>query len=161
MAISWGRKTSERSGLGISNSPFLQILPAPPQITSAWHSRFTSAWHFRNERSKKKRRNTKTKGLKGLVPLGLAESSSLSLRTGYTPKVALHLSSRKRSYHRIQGGNVTLTGTFTLLFKRLRRRTSWHIPCAVHLESLQILKSGRHDGACLVLSMVFARPLTL
>ena len=58
-------------------------------------------------------------------PTGLAESSSLSLRTGHSPQVALHLSSRKRSYHfRLQAGNVTLEGTFTLLFKRLQRRTS-------------------------------------
>ena len=28
---------------------------------------------------------------------------------------------------------------------------SRHIQCAYYLESLQILKSGRHDGACLLL----------
>ena len=32
-------------------------------------------------------------------PTGLAESSSLALRTGHSSQVALHLSSRKRSYH--------------------------------------------------------------
>ena len=57
-------------------------------------------------------------------PTGLAESSSLSLRTGLSPQVALHLSSRKRSYHfRLQAGNVGLTGTSTPLFKHLHRRT--------------------------------------
>ena len=62
--------------------------------------------------------------LPGTSPVGLAESSSLSLRTAISPQIAPHLSSRKRSYHcRIQGGNVTLTGTSTLLFKRLQRRT--------------------------------------
>jgi hypothetical protein len=58
-------------------------------------------------------------------PTGLAESSSLVLRTDLSPQVALHLSSRKRSYHCwIQGGNVTLDRTCTHLFKRLHRRTS-------------------------------------
>ena len=32
-----------------------------------------------------------------------------------------------------------------------KSQSSRHIACAVHLESLQILKSGRHDGACLLL----------
>ena len=32
-----------------------------------------------------------------------------------------------------------------------KTQSSRHIPCAVHLESLQILNSGRHDGACLLL----------
>ena len=32
-----------------------------------------------------------------------------------------------------------------------KSQVSRHIPRAVHLESLQILKSGRHDGACLLL----------
>ncbi len=61
----------------------------------------------------------------GGSPTGLAESSSLALRTGTSPQVALHLSSRKRSYHcRIQGGNVTLTRTFTRLIRPLQRRTA-------------------------------------
>jgi hypothetical protein len=38
-------------------------------------------------------------------PTGLAESSSLSLRTAHSPPVALHLSCWKRSYLRIRGGN--------------------------------------------------------
>ena len=60
----------------------------------------------------------------GVSPTGLAESSSLALRTGHSPQVALHPPSRKRSYHcRLQAGNVSLTGTYTLLFKRLHRRT--------------------------------------
>ena len=67
---------------------------------------------------------SKVRRLPAISPTGLAESSSLSLRTGYSPQVALHPSSRKRSYlFWIQGGNVTLEGTCTLLFKRLQRRT--------------------------------------
>jgi len=61
----------------------------------------------------------------GSSPTGLAESSSLALRTGRSPQVALHPSSRKRSYHfRLQGSNDTLIGTFTRLINRLHRRTS-------------------------------------
>jgi hypothetical protein len=71
---------------------------------------------------------TRVRVLLGSSPVGLAESSSLSLRTGHSPQVALHPSSRKRSYHRIRGGNVTPEGTFTLLFKRLQRRTSAGVP---------------------------------
>ena len=67
---------------------------------------------------------SKVRRLPAISPTGLAESSSLSLRTGYSPQVALHPSLRKRSYlFWIQGGNVTLAGTCTLQFKRLRRRT--------------------------------------
>ena len=58
-------------------------------------------------------------------PTGLAESSSLALRIGRSSQVALHPSSRKRSYRcRLQAGNVSLEGTSTLLIKRLHRRTS-------------------------------------
>ena len=60
-------------------------------------------------------------------PTGLAESGSLSLRTGHSPQVAPHPFSRKRNYHCwIQAGNGDLEGTSTLLFKRLHRRTSHH-----------------------------------
>ena len=65
----------------------------------------------------------------GASPTGLAESSSLALRTGRSSQVALHLSSRKRSYHyRLQAGNVSLRGTSTLQIKRLHRRTSSDTP---------------------------------
>ena len=65
----------------------------------------------------------------GASPTGLAESSSHTLRTGRSSQVALHLSSRKRSYHfRLQAGNVSLRGTSTLQIKRLHRRTSRHAP---------------------------------
>lgn len=67
----------------------------------------------------------RVRALLGASPTGLAESSSLALRTGLSSQVALHLSSRKRSYRfRLQAGNVGLEGTFTLLVKRLHRRTS-------------------------------------
>jgi len=39
-----------------------------------------------------------------------------------------------------------------------KSQSSRHIPCAVHLESLEILKSGRHDGACLLLLSVVSAP---
>ena len=62
--------------------------------------------------------------LLGRSPTGLAESSSLALRTGHSSQVALHLASRQRSYHfRLQAGNDSLDGTFTRQFKRLHRRT--------------------------------------
>ena len=68
---------------------------------------------------------SKVRASLGHSPTGLAESSSLTLRTAHSPQVALHLSSRKRSYHyRLQGGNDTLEGTFTQRFNRLHRRTS-------------------------------------
>jgi hypothetical protein len=51
---------------------------------------------------------------------------TIRLRTVHSPQVALHISSRKCSYHfRLQGGNVTLDGTCTRLFNRLHRRTSY------------------------------------
>jgi hypothetical protein len=37
-------------------------------------------------------------------PVGMAESSSLALRTGRSPPVAPHPASRRRSYHRLQAG---------------------------------------------------------
>ena len=68
---------------------------------------------------------SRVRAMLGHSPTGLAEASSLTLRTAHSPQVALHLSSRKRSYHcRLQGGNDTLDGTFTQQFNRLHRRTS-------------------------------------
>jgi hypothetical protein len=32
-----------------------------------------------------------------------------------------------------------------------KNQSSWHMPCAVHLESPQISISGWHGGACLIL----------
>ena len=62
-------------------------------------------------------------------PTGLAESGSLALRTGHSPQIAPHLSSRKRNYHCwIQAGNVSLDGTYTHLIKRLHRRTRHAAP---------------------------------
>jgi hypothetical protein len=68
---------------------------------------------------------SRVRALRAASPTGLAESSSLALRTGRSSQVALHLSSWKRSYlFRLQAGNVRLEGTSTLLVKRLHRRTS-------------------------------------
>src|SRR3990172_712879 len=47
----------------------------------------------------------------------------VSLRTGRSPPVASHLSSRRRSYLRLQSSNPTPTGTSTPLIQRARRRT--------------------------------------
>jgi len=72
---------------------------------------------------------SRVRTLLGASPTGLAESSSLALRTGRSSQVAPHPSSRKRSYHcRLQAGNVSLRGTSTLQIKRLHRRTSHHAP---------------------------------
>jgi len=72
---------------------------------------------------------SRVRSLPGGSPTGLAESSSHTLRTGHSPQVAPHPSSRKRNYHFwIQAGNVSLMGTCTPLFKRLRRRTGADIP---------------------------------
>jgi hypothetical protein len=59
---------------------------------------------------------------------------------------------------------ITGTHEFILLslclYKADKSQGSRHIQCAVHLESLEILKSGRHDGACLLLlSVVSSWPL--
>ena len=82
---------------------------------------------------------TRVRTLLAASPTGLAESSSLSLRTGIPPQVALHLSSRIRSYHCwMQGGNVTLEGTFTPLVKRLPRRTSSACPRLVRAIKLTV-----------------------
>ena len=68
----------------------------------------------------------------GTSPVGLAESSSHTLRTGSSPQSSPPFPHGKRSYHfRIQGGNDTLTRTFTLLFKRRQRRTSNKLPACL------------------------------
>ena len=78
---------------------------------------------------------SRVRALPGPSPTGLAESSSLALRIGRSSQVALHPSSRKRSYHcRLQAGNVSLEGTFTLLIKRLHRRTSFGLQAAVRAK---------------------------
>ena len=59
------------------------------------------------------------------LPDRLGRNEFTLLRTDHSPQIALHPSSRKRSYHCwFQGGNVTPDGTCTHLFKRLHRRTS-------------------------------------
>ena len=47
----------------------------------------------------------------------------VNLRTGRSPPVASHPSSRRRSYLRLQSSNPTPTGTSTPLIQRARRRT--------------------------------------
>jgi len=67
---------------------------------------------------------SRVRNLLASSPTGLAESSSLALRTGRSPPIALHLPSRERSYLWLQARNADPEGTFTLLIKRLHRRTS-------------------------------------
>ena len=71
-------------------------------------------------------RTTRVRRMPASSPTGSAESGSFSLRTGLSPRIALHLYSRKRSYLWIQAGNVRLKGTCTPRFKRLHRRTGHH-----------------------------------
>lgn len=135
------------STLATYSSPFLSRLIFLPFRLQPPHSHFpppasarycTQRWscvsipradRYRGSRDRRRTHEGSDYCLLGTSPVGLAESSSLSLRTGLSSQVALHLSSRKRSYHcRIQGGNVTLTGTSTLLIKRLQRRTRTIVP---------------------------------
>ncbi len=46
------------------------------------------------------------------------------LRTGRSPPVAPHAASRRRSYARLQGSNLTLTRTFTSPIRSLCKRTN-------------------------------------
>jgi hypothetical protein len=57
-------------------------------------------------------------------PRQQAESSSLALRTGLSPPIALHLPSQERSYLRLQGARRSLTRTPTSPIQRHHRRTS-------------------------------------
>jgi hypothetical protein len=120
----------------------LSTIPSPTTALPFRHGRFSTLFHRRDlprlshgetqrvEGSPVARSRVRTS--LGASPTGLAESSSLSLRTGCSSQVALHLSSRKRSYHiRLQADNVRLRGTSTPQIKRLRRRTSRPTPCAV------------------------------
>lgn len=112
----------------------LPTIPPPTTISPFRHGRFHTLPHRRGLPCLSPGQTSKVGGiavarsrvraLPGASPTGLAESSSLSLRTGHSSQVALHLSSWKRSYHfRLQAGNVRLRGTSTLLIKRLHRRT--------------------------------------
>jgi len=58
------------------------------------------------------------------LPDWLGRIRFVILRTGRSPPVASHLSSRRRSYFRLQVRNVNLVGTFTPPINRLQRRTS-------------------------------------
>jgi len=113
----------------------LPTIPSPTTALPFRHSRFVTLHHRCDcprlssgqtsgvGRSAVARIRVRT--LIGASPTGLAESSSLLLRTGRSSQVAFHLPSRERSYHfRLQAGNVSLRGTSTLQIKRLHRRTT-------------------------------------
>ena len=115
----------------------LPTIPPPTTISPFRHGRFDTLLHRRDLPRLSPGQTSPVEGisvarsrvraLSGASPTGLAESSSLALRTGRSSQVAPHLSSRKRSYpYRLQAGNVSLRGTSTLQIKRLHRRTeSW------------------------------------
>jgi len=113
-----------------------ELLTFPPPTTASpfRHDRFVTLLHRRGLPRLSPWQTSSVGGIAvarsrvrsflGGSPTGLAESSSLALRTGHSPQVTPHPPSRERSYHcRIQAGNVSLIRTYTLLFKRLRRRT--------------------------------------
>ena len=113
----------------------LPTIPPPATISPVRHGRFRTLLHRRDLPRLSPGQTSpvggiavarsRVRALLGASPTGLAESSSLALRTGRSPQVAPHLPSRERSYHCwIQAGNVSLRGTSTLLIKRLHRRTS-------------------------------------
>ena len=64
------------------------------------------------------------------LPDRLGRIRFVILRTGHSPPVASHPSSRRRSYFRLQVRNVNLMGTFTPPINRLQRRTSPRIHAA-------------------------------
>jgi hypothetical protein len=135
----WGRLVSpQRFGFPgrLSLLIAFELLTVPPPTTAAPFRRVRFV-PLRHRLGWPRRSSGQTQGvgriavtrsrvrhLRAVSPTGLAESSSLALRTGHSSQVALHLSSRKRSYHfRLQAGNDSLTGTLSLPFKRLHRRT--------------------------------------
>src|ERR1700734_640487 len=75
-----------------------------------------------------------------------AESSSLALRTGHSPPVALHLASRRRSYFQLRAGE-RLPGVDLHHSDLLRFQTHWHghpaRVCAAGVESLLALLSAK------------------
>ncbi len=109
---------------------------------------------------------SRVRTLPGASPTGLAESSSLALRIGRSSQVAPHPSSRKRSYHcRLQAGNVSLEGTFTLLVKRLHRRTGGGLQAAVFFVRASGSKHGGLEttatgAVCLVYNFLARRGQT-
>ena len=60
------------------------------------------------------------------------------LRTGNSLSVALHLPSQERSYFQLMGPNQTHEGTCTLLFRRLRRRTSTVLRAVVRASYMRL-----------------------
>jgi len=127
--------TSFTRQISLLNSFDLLTIPSPTTTLPFRHGRFPTLRHRRDLPRLSPGQTLRSKGSAvarsrvrtslGASPTGLAESSSLALRTGHSSQIALHPSSRKRSYHcRLQAGNVRLRGTCTLLIKRLHRRTS-------------------------------------
>jgi hypothetical protein len=113
----------------------LPTIPPPTTTLPFRHGRFHTLLHRRDLPCLSPGQTSQVGGIAvtrsrvraslGASPTGLAESSSQTLRTGRSSQVALHPSSRKRSYRfRLQAGNVSLRGTSTLLINRPCRRTS-------------------------------------
>ena len=64
------------------------------------------------------------------------------LRTGRSPPVALHPTSRRRSYVRLQCSNPTLTGTSTLRIQHVCKRTSRHTPVCRNRACMKTRPAG-------------------
>ena len=87
----------------------LPTIPSPTTAQPFRHGRFVTLHHRRDLTRLSPGQTMEVGGiavarsrvrtLPGASPTGLAESSSQKLRTGRSSQVALHLSSRKRSYH--------------------------------------------------------------
>ncbi len=138
--------TSFTRQISLLSSFDLPTIPSPTTTLPFRHGRFPTLRHRRDLPRLSPGQTLRSKGSAvarsrvrtslGASPTGLAESSSRSLRTGRSSQIALHPSSRKRSYHcRLQAGNVRLRGTCTLLIKRLHRRTRCSISCCLFLAS--------------------------
>ena len=72
----------------------------------------------------------------------------VNLRTGNSLSVALHLPSQERSYFQLMGPNQTHEGTCTLLFRRLRRRTTTDFQSVVRgSHGLEVRRTSRRANA--------------
>ncbi len=81
------------------------------------------------------------------LPDWLGRIRFVILRTGRSPPVASHLSSRRRSYFRLQVRNVNLVGTFTPPINRLQRRTSMALRAVTAATRARLRCVGRgHAG---------------
>jgi hypothetical protein len=132
-----GTASPPRFSLLVSSE--LPTIPTPITTAPFRHDRILALLHRRGlprlssgrtvTGRKDRRRAVKGSSVNRRLPDRLGRIEFVLLRTGRSPLVALHLSFRKRSYRWLQAGNVSLTGTYTLQFRRLHRRTISRHPC--------------------------------